>query len=74
MKWLCLDTFVVVKLLIDEDQSDAASRLIWELCRLIAPAFLWAEVGSVLRKKVRQGLPESLANEAWEQFRSVPIE
>lgn len=45
-----------------------------EPCPLIAPASLWAEVGSALRQKVRQGLSESLANDAWDQFRELPIE
>jgi predicted nucleic acid-binding protein len=43
--------------------------------RLVDPAFAWAEVGSVLRQKVRQGLlaPEQ-ARELWIKFGQMPIE
>jgi len=43
--------------------------------RVVAPAFCWAEVGSVLRKKVRAGeitVEESV--EAWADFQAMPID
>lgn len=63
MKGLCRDTSVAIKLLVDEDPSDAAFRVTRDPCRFIAPAFLRAEVGTALRKKERQGWSEPLAND-----------
>lgn len=55
----CIDTSLWVPYLVPEPLQPQARALIipWlsggEL--LVAPAFTWAEVGSVLRKKVRLG-------------------
>lgn len=75
----CLDTSILVKLLVPEEgSSEAASlmrRIIGRGCRVVAPAFSWAEVGTVLRKKLRLGLisqPE--AEEAWTQFMALSID
>jgi predicted nucleic acid-binding protein len=78
---ICLDTGVVIKTFIEEDQPDlhvAARRLMLRALNggfLIAPAFAWAEVGSVLRKKIRQGmLRPDQAQALWDQFNKLPIE
>ena len=77
---LCLDTGVWVKFLVKEEPvelSDAASRLVRRAlagAQLVAPAFAWAEVGSVLRKKVRQSLlQEDQAGELWSRFLQLPL-
>lgn len=65
----CLDTGVWIKFLVVEEPaelSEAAAELVLRAlttARLVVPAFAWAEVGSVLRKKVRQRLlaPEEAA-------------
>ena len=78
---LCLDTGVWIKFLVAEEpleQSAAATRLVLRALstgRLIAPAFAWAEVGSVLRKKIRQGLlTTEQAEELWTRFRQFQVE
>lgn len=75
----CLDSSVLVKLLVPEEGSDEAAALVKRIistgCRLIAPAFAWAEVGTVLRKKVKSGLiSESEAEETWARFVSLSID
>jgi predicted nucleic acid-binding protein len=53
---LCLDSSVLIPYLTPEDNSDKAEMLILDAIstslRLVAPCFAWAEVGSVLRKKL----------------------
>ena len=76
---VCLDTSVVVKYLVPDEQDEAATALVLDAlraeCRLVAPAFVWAEVGSVLRKKVRAGLlqPDE-ARDLWIAFLALPFE
>ncbi|MGH2351569.1 MAG: type II toxin-antitoxin system VapC family toxin [Chloroflexota bacterium] len=77
----CLDTSVLIMFLTAEEPkalSEAAARLVLRGlrgARLVAPAWVWAEVGSVLRKKVRQGLlGQSQAAELWDRFGQLPIE
>lgn len=75
----CLDTSVLVKALVPEEGSDEATALLRNAiasgCRLIAPAFAWAEVGTTLKKKTRAGLiTESEADTAWKRFMSLAIE
>jgi len=75
----CFDTSVLVKVLVPEQGSQEAAGLLRRALtngfRLIAPAFAWAEVGTVLRKKVRSGLiTESEADTAWKRFTSLAIE
>ena len=76
---LCLDSSVLIPYLTPEDNSDKAEVLVLDAIsmslRLVAPCFAWAEVGSVLRKKVRRGLlthDESLA--CFEDFQQLPLE
>jgi predicted nucleic acid-binding protein len=78
---VCLDTGVWIKFLVAEEPaelSEAAVRLVLRVLpreRLVAPAFAWAEVGSVLRKKVRQTLLQhEEAEELWTNFGRLPIE
>lgn len=76
---LCLDSSVLIPYLTPEDHSDKAEVLVLDAIsaslRMVAPCFAWAEVGSVLRKKVRRGLltlDESLA--CFEDFQQLPLE
>jgi predicted nucleic acid-binding protein len=78
---LCLDSGVWIKYLTAEEPvmlSDAAAALVLrglEEGRLFAPGFVWAEVGSVLRKKVRQGpLQPPEADSLWAAFMRLPVE
>lgn len=78
---LCLDANVWIKLLVFEDPPAlraAARRLITRVelgsAVLVAPAFSWAEVGSVLRKKVRTAeLTEADGRDSWQDFSTRPI-
>jgi predicted nucleic acid-binding protein len=76
---LCLDSSVLIPYLTPEDNSDKAEVLILGAIsaslRMVAPCFAWAEVGSVLLKKVRRGLltrEESLA--CFKDFQQLPVE
>jgi len=74
----CLDTSVLISYLIPEEQTGEAIALLGALAgsdvSLVAPAFAWAEVGSVLRKKMRRGAVLSAeAEEAWQRFVRLPI-
>ena len=78
MSFVCLDSSILVKLLTWEDGSEAAAELMERIVEsgqtVVLPAFAWAEVGSVLRKKVRKKeiTPEE-AGEAWRMFRRLRI-
>jgi len=70
---------VLVKVLVPEEGSEEASALLRRIISagglLVAPAFAWAEVGTVLRKKVRSGfLTASEADAAWARFTELSIE
>ena len=76
---LCLDTSVLIKYLTPEEQGEGATSLVLSALengpRLIAPAWTWAEVGSVLRKKVRARLLRlDEAQGLWSAFLNLPIE
>lgn len=76
---ICLDTSVIIKYLTPEEHKEEATDLVLNAIldgvRLVAPAWVWAEVGTVLRKKVRAGLVTSeAADTVWESFRRLPIE
>ncbi len=75
---MCLDTSVFIKYLVPDEQDEAASSLVlaslkggW---RMLAPSWVWEEVGSVLRKKIRMGLlePEE-ADQLWRGFLALPL-
>jgi hypothetical protein len=48
---------VIISYLVPDEDEPAADALVWEAiagtARLVAPAFVWAEVGSVLYKLFR---------------------
>ncbi|MDJ0902228.1 MAG: type II toxin-antitoxin system VapC family toxin [Xenococcus sp. MO_188.B8] len=78
-KVLCLDTNVLVSYLVADENSPQADALVLEavlgIARLVIPAFAWAEVGSVLRKKVRMGLLTiDEAQGCYEDFNNLPID
>ncbi|MGE5484733.1 MAG: type II toxin-antitoxin system VapC family toxin [Ignavibacteriales bacterium] len=75
----CLDTSILVKALVPEEGSTEAAALLRRIIsggyRLVAPSFAWAEVGAVLRKKVKAGLlSASEADVVWGRFLSLSIE
>jgi predicted nucleic acid-binding protein len=57
---VCLDTSIWIKYLCPDEQEEAATLLVTNILTaqtpLIAPSFSWAEIGSVLRKKIRSQL------------------
>lgn len=78
---LCLDTTVFIKALTaeePEDEEHAAKQLVLRgvlAGRMVAPAWAWAEVGSVLRKKIRAGLVEvAEGRRLWTAFLKLPID
>lgn len=78
-KALCLDTSVLIQYLIPEGLQVHAEALVLEAVentvRIVAPAFAWAEIGSVLRKKIRAGLITSEeAQGCFDDFCQLPIE
>lgn len=74
---VCLDAGVWIKALVAEDLGDEAGKLLADVIvqsRLVAPAFCWAEVGSVLRKKVRaQQITSKEATDAWTDFEAMTL-
>ena len=78
-KALCLDTSVLIQYLVPEGLQVQAEALVLEAVentvRIVAPAFAWAEIGSVLRKKIRAGLITSEeAQGCFDDFCQLPIE
>jgi predicted nucleic acid-binding protein len=76
---LCLDTSVWIPYLVPEIYQPQARTLVAEVLslnlRLVAPAFAWAEVGSVLRKKTRMGvITTEEAQGFFEDFCELPID
>lgn len=76
---ICLDTSVLIRYLTPDEQEEAATALVLGALtgggHLVAPAWQWAEIGSVLRKKVRRSL--LTADEAagiWTDFLALPVE
>ena len=76
----CLDTNVLIKVLVNEDPielnhaADAILTRALDTGLLIAPAFAWVEVGSTLRKHVRQGIINGgEAETLWIRFSELPI-
>jgi len=75
---LTLDASVLVKLLVREDQSDLARQLFRSHLEandeIVAPSWAWAEVGSTLLKKARQGtVPAPELEELWQRFTLLPL-
>jgi predicted nucleic acid-binding protein len=76
---LCLDTSVWIPYLVPEISQPQARILVEEALslnlRLVAPAFVWAEVGSVLRKKIQmQVVTTEEAQGFFEDFCELPID
>ncbi|MBE9007184.1 type II toxin-antitoxin system VapC family toxin [Fortiea sp. LEGE XX443] len=75
---LCIDTSVMMKYLCPDEQTPEAIALITnaltQQTRLVAPCFAWAEVGSVLRKKLRINLLTfAEADQLYTAYISLPI-
>ncbi|MEH2326747.1 MAG: type II toxin-antitoxin system VapC family toxin [Nostoc sp.] len=76
---LCLDTSVWIPYLVPEVYQPQSRKLVAEALslsiRLVAPAFAWAEIGSVLRKKTRLGvITTQEAQGFFEDFCELPID
>jgi predicted nucleic acid-binding protein len=76
---LCLDSSVLIPYLTPEENSDEAQVLILDAIsssmQMVVPCFAWAEVGSVLRKKVRRGLlTAEESQECFEDFQQLSLE
>jgi len=74
----CIDTSLWVPYLVPEPLQPQARALITPWLTggemLVAPVFAWAEVGSVLRKKVRLGLiTSSQATGFYDDFCQMPV-
>ena len=75
-EYICLDTSVWIKYLTWEEGSEAAQRLLDDIREhhqtIVLPDFAWAEVASVLRRKVRAGwVTKDEAEIIWESFRQL---
>lgn len=75
---LCLDTSLVIAYLVPEQLQIQAEALVLEAVenavRIVAPAFAWAEIGSV-RKKICGGLlTHEEAKGCFDDFCQLPIE
>lgn len=76
--YICLDSSVLIKLLAKEEGTDKAASLmemvVNEKMTVVLPDFAWAEVGTVLRKKVaRELISMEQAETAWESFNSLGV-
>lgn len=76
--FVCLDSSVLVKLLTWEEGSEAAAALMDEIVekgqKVALPGFAWAEVGSVLRQKVKRNeITAEEAEEAWQTFHRLKV-
>jgi predicted nucleic acid-binding protein len=77
----CIDSGLLIKVLTFEEphnQLEAATELLAHAFtdgRVVMPSFAWAEIGSVLRKKVRQSvIGAEHAVDIWERVSRMPIE
>lgn len=75
--YVCLDTSVIVKVLVEEEDSDKATALLKQVIEnrqvIVLPVVAWTEVGSVLRKKRRrEELAAQEADNLWLEFRQFP--
>lgn len=76
-KFVCLDTSVLVKFFLEEEDSDIATALIQAVIEkdqtIVLPSFAWAEFGTVLRQRQRkQALSGSEAGAVWQKFTGFP--
>ncbi|MBW4672419.1 MAG: type II toxin-antitoxin system VapC family toxin [Cyanomargarita calcarea GSE-NOS-MK-12-04C] len=75
----CIDTSLWIPYLVPETLQPQARNLILPFLtsneRLVAPAFAWTEVGSVLRKKVRLGaITIAQAEGFYDDFCQMPVD
>lgn len=76
-KYICVDTSVFIKLFFEEEDSFRAKVLMQKIIEdnqiIVLPAFAWAEMGSIFRKKIRsRELTLQEAYEMWTGFREFP--
>lgn len=76
-KYICIDTSVLIKLFFEEEDSFKAKKLMLQVIEndqiIVLPAFAWAEIGSVFRKKSRnKQISLQDAEEMWASFREFP--
>lgn len=76
--YICLDSSVLIKVLVSEEDSDKAASLMEAIVNnrqtVVLPGFAWVEVGSVLRKKInRKLLSYEQAETLWEEFNQLEI-
>jgi predicted nucleic acid-binding protein len=73
----CIDTSVFIKYLCPDEQEGEATELVGQALsgRIVLPCFAWAEIASVLRKKVRSSLlTEGEAGQLYSAFGELPID
>lgn len=73
------DSSVLVKLFILEEGSDAAATIfaghVEANDTVVAPSWAWAEVGSILTRRLRQpAVAKRDASEAWHRLLDLPID
>jgi predicted nucleic acid-binding protein len=76
-KYICVDTSVFIKLFFEEEDSLKAKELMQTIAELnqiiVLPSFAWAELGSILRKKMRtKQITPDAAGEMWLSFINFP--
>ena len=77
MSSYCIDTSVFIKYLCPDEQEGEATELVGQALsgRIVLPCFAWAEIASVLRKKVRSSLlTEGEAGQLYSAFGELPID
>lgn len=76
-KYICVDTSVFVKLFFEEEDSFKAKVLLQKIIEdnqtIVLPAFAWAEIGSIFRKKIRnKNVTSQDGEEMWTSFKEFP--
>lgn len=76
-RYICIDSSVLIKIFIKEEDSCRAKVLLKKVVEdnqiILLPAFAWAEVGTIIRKKARAGIITTReADEMWFGFRQLP--
>jgi predicted nucleic acid-binding protein len=71
--YICLDSSVIIKVLTWEEKSEEAAEIFNKIINkkqiILLPEFAWAEIGSVLRKKIRMKLLDKKdADILWDSF------
>ncbi|UNC92105.1 type II toxin-antitoxin system VapC family toxin [Candidatus Contubernalis alkaliaceticus] len=76
-KFICLDTSVLVKVFFEEQDSSKAVFLMQNIIEknqiIILPSFAWAEMGSIIRKKIRsKQITFQDGEEIWTNYTNFP--